>query len=334
METLGYARALADLTNETVYIAEFYESDEHPPVKFIDGVMHLRNKEDEWVPIRAAFKYVTQKPWNRIPINSKTYIFNPIVCCLAGGRNKLVAAKAYDFLNGELSGSDLEIRTPETVLDVSKNEVKYWIDRFGGFGVIKVPYSNAGQGVYTITSPQELEEFLAINFDYDVFIVQSLIGNAAWSSLGKYGRLYHIGTIPTKRNTFFVADIRMMIMSTNHGFRPLATYARRSRIPLKDRLDEGSSSWDMLGTNLSIRKGDGWTTDTDRLLLMDERDFNKLGIGLDDLIEGYIQTVLAAVSIDKMAELLMGENGEINIDLFRSLDPDDSLILEILDGNK
>lgn len=52
------------------------------------------------------------------------------------------------------------------------------------------------------------------------------------------------------------------------------------------------SSWDMLGTNLSVAHGDGvFSTESDRLLLMDRKDFNVLGMGLDDLIEAYIQTV-------------------------------------------
>ena len=32
-----------------------------------------------------------------------------------------------------------------------------------------------------------------------------------------------------------------------------------------------------------------WGTETDRLLLMDSRDFNRLGVGVDDLIEAYMQ---------------------------------------------
>jgi hypothetical protein len=32
---------------------------------------------------------------------AKTLILNPVVACLAGGRNKLAAAKAYDFFNAE-----------------------------------------------------------------------------------------------------------------------------------------------------------------------------------------------------------------------------------------
>jgi hypothetical protein len=58
------------------------------------------------------------------------------------------------------------------------------------------------------------------------------------------------------------------------------------------QLEPGMSSWDMLGTNLSVAHGDGvFSTESDRLLLMDRKDFNVLGMGLDDLIEAYIQTV-------------------------------------------
>jgi len=66
--------------------------------RYENGVMHIWH-QSEWHPIRAAFRYVTQKPWNRLPLNSKTKILNPTIACLAGGRNKMVAAKAYDIFN-------------------------------------------------------------------------------------------------------------------------------------------------------------------------------------------------------------------------------------------
>lgn len=92
-------------------------------------------------------------------------------------------------------------------------------------------------------------------------------------------------------------------------------------------------TWDMLGTNLSIKLPDGkWTTDTSRLILMDRRDFNQLGLGIDDLIDAYIQTVLAVIAINKMAERLMAQ-GKFDHELFRSLNPDDALIREIQEAN-
>ena len=67
-----------------------------------------------------------------------------MISCLAGGRNKLMAARAYEFLNAEILESGLSVRTPETIRNVSKSEIPLLLDSMGGHAVIKVPYSNAG----------------------------------------------------------------------------------------------------------------------------------------------------------------------------------------------
>jgi hypothetical protein len=331
MEASGYAAAMADVFAEPVHLVEFPDGPEADArVRFVAGVLEIRDADDGWIPIRCAFRYVTQRPWNRIPIQTKTAILNPIISCLAGGRNKMVAAKAYDFYNGTLLGTGLAIRTPETTWDVSKREIPLWVQRLGGHAVIKVPYSNAGQGVYTVTNPGELAAFMDAQHPYDRFIVQSLIGNAQWSSHTRAGTLYHVGTVPNKKGNIYVADLRVMICAGPSGFRPLVIYARRARAPLTDRLGE-VSSWDMLGTNLSIKREDGgWDSDTGRLLLMDRKDFNSIGVGIDELIEAYIQTVLATVAIDQMAQRLINKKGLLRTKLFRSLNDDDALISEIL----
>ncbi len=330
METSGYAEVIADVMGEPVYYVSFYKDDKDPAVRFDNGIMHVRNEEGEFIPIRAAFRYLTQKPWNRLPLHSKTRILNPTIACLAGGRNKMVAAKAYDIFNTELEPNGLKINTPETIWDVSKNEIPLWVKKMGGHAVIKVPYSNAGQGVYTIVSQEELDKFMEMEFDYDLFIVQSLIGNYNWTSTTASGKLYHVGTIPDQKNHTYVADIRMMVSATDKGIRPLCTYARRSEKPLVDDINDSTNSWEMLGTNLSFKNPDGsWGSDTNRLVLMDRRDFNKLGIGLDDLIEAYIQTVLSMTAIDKMAQALVNKQGKFRMKLFKSLNDDPGLIDEI-----
>ena len=116
MEASGYAAALAEITGEEVFLVSFFNGDENPAVRFVDGIMEVRDPDGVWHPIRAALRYVTQKPWNRIPVNMKTFMYNPIIACLAGGRNKLVAAKAYDFFNAELQNNGLRIYTPETIM--------------------------------------------------------------------------------------------------------------------------------------------------------------------------------------------------------------------------
>lgn len=327
MENSGYAATIADLTGEDVFLVP-HMNGEKSHIKFEDGIMYVEHKGDI-VPIRAAFRYVTQKPWNRIPIETKTLIFNSTLVCLAGGRNKLVADKAYELYNSELADTGLKINTPETIRDVSKLEIPLWVQRFGGNAVIKVPYSNAGQGVHTITSQRELDEFMEKDYDYDQFIIQSLIGHYNWSSQGFHGKFFHIGTVPNKKGNIFISDLRMMVYSTPSGFFPCAIYSRRAKSPLeKDILD---SSWEVLGTNLSIKVGENqWSSDTSRLMLMDRKDFNTLGIGTDDLIEAYIQTILTLIAIDKMADNLLNSKGQFRMKLFKSLDNDMSLIDEVV----
>ena len=168
---------------------------------------------------------------------------------------------------------------------------------------------------------------------YDRFIVQALIGNSTWTSVQRGGSLYHVGTIPDRHGKIFVADLRFMVGAGPRGFFPAAIYARRARRPLARELDPGAPSWDMLGTNLSNRRADGsWSTDDDRLLLVDSRDFNRLGIGLDEIIEAYLQTVLSVRAIDQMAEGLLTRKGRFRRKFFGSINPDPSLVQEIFDS--
>jgi hypothetical protein len=88
----------------------------------------------------------------------------------------------------------------------------------------------------------------------------------------------------------------------------------------------------VLGTNLSHRREDGgWETESDRLMLMDRRDFNQLGLGLDELIEAFIQTVLSVISIDRLATNLISQKGTLRRRLFQSLN-DDAALLDELTG--
>mmetsp|Transcript_1758 Transcript_1758/g.2466 ORF Transcript_1758/g.2466 Transcript_1758/m.2466 type:complete len:534 (+) Transcript_1758:86-1687(+) len=340
MEATGYAAVMAHIFKEKTYLVHSFKTETEPRVRFTDeGVMEvLLDSEDgsdkqTWTTVRAAFRYVTQKPWNRIPLFTKTFVFNPILACLAGGRNKLVADKAYEMLNTQYSGSGLQINLPYTVRHVKLNEIPMWVENFGGFAVVKVPYGNAGQGVWTITSKQELDEFMTLSQDYNQFIVQSLIGNYTWSSKAPTGHLYHLGTVPDKKNRIYVADLRMMVhFDADIGhWRPIAMYARRAENPLLKDPPAPGKSWETLGTNLSVKLGeDKWTSDTSRLILMDQKNFHRLGLGIDDLINGYVQTLMAAVSIDKMCSNLVDDKGNFNANLFRSINPDAALLSEVM----
>ena len=331
MEASGYAATLADMMKETVWLVPFESTilkDERPHAWFENGELFIR-VESEVKCIRYAHRYVTQKPWNRIPVRTKTRLQNPIVGCLAGGRNKALAAKAYDWYNAQIAEHGLRINTPTTIWDVHFSEVPRWVEKMGGYAVIKVPYSNAGQGVYTITNTDELEAFKRSEFTYERYVVQSLIGHYNWSSgIDDSEKLFHVGTIPNKRGEIFVADLRMMVCSTMNGWRPVAMYARRAREPITKIAPQ--NSWSVLGTNLSGKLENGvWTTDSSRLLLMDERDFNRLGLSLDEIIEAFVQTVLSVLSINQLAGTLLNQKKELKRRIFSGLCNDAELLREI-----
>lgn len=333
VEASGYAKTIAECCDEEVFLIPCFTDGSYIDYfKIENGVMYAK-PVDQWLQIRACFRYVTQQPWNRLPPVGKTIVFNPVITCLAGGRNKLIASKAYQLFNAEHKEQNLHIYTPETIWDVDKTEIPLWVKQMGGKAVVKIPYSNAGQGVFTIVNQQELDAFMAGDYGYDKFIVQSLIGNHAWSSDFTGGKYYHVGTMPTAKGLNYALDFRMIIHATEIGFRPLSLYSRRAREPLAAKLESGRDSWAILGTNLSIKEGTNqWSSDVARLMVMDRKGFNRLGIGLDDLINGFLQSVMATIAIDKMCAQLINSKGELKKRLFKSLNNDESLIKEIYNG--
>lgn len=343
MEASAYCSVLAKLTGEKVWFVEYYDQDESELANNANvewrsnGYMYVKDKENEWHQVRACIRYVTQRPWNRLPLNSKTVVINPIIACLAGGRNKIMAAHAYEMLNEDLAESGLKIRIPTTRLNVTKQEIPELVRRMGGHAVIKEPYGNCGVGVYTITNKRELNEFMSTSHHYDRFIIQSLVGHSSWAKntaeLVDTNEFYHMGTISNQDNEIFAYDLRMVVTANKRGFLPVSINGRRARKPLVNDLgllDENTSSWDMLGTNLSIKLDKNvWDTESKRLILMDSESFDELGVSIDDLIDGYVQTVLSIIAIDKMCVRLLDENNRFKYDLYKKLNFDDALFDEI-----
>ncbi|SIT04506.1 ATP-grasp domain-containing protein [Belliella pelovolcani] len=308
MENIGYAATIADVFEENVFLAKFDKADIDPPVKFDGGIMYVRNEKEEWVKVRAAFRYVTQEPWTRLPKQTKTLILNPIEACLSGGRNKEIASAAYDVFNEQFKDKGIGIFTPKTFRKVKYAELQGHFDRLGGSMVIKVPDSNAGQGVYTVVSQKELDHAMAeINPD-DEYLIQELIHSNFSKNLDPTKAWYHVGTIPDSKGRSFAFDLRLMMHATDEGIRPLAVYSRRSRFPLNQELPEDMNSWEVYGTNLSIKGEDGWTYADERLMLFDIRNFGQLGLGIDELIKGFIQSAMAVYAIDQNAIKIYGSS--------------------------
>lgn len=334
MEILGYAQMIKNLTGENVYVCDLSNKNNIDSLTYVDNILHIRENSGQWIPIRAAFRYVTQKPWKIIPFKCKTLIFNPIEVCFAGGRNKQIAAIAYLELNKQLHKSNLQINYPKTMININKQQMPDLIKNvYNGSAVIKVPYSNKGQGVYTILNSNDLDEFLNINHEYDNFIVQSLIGS---QYMNLKNNLYHRGTLPDINGSRYIYDIRMLCAYNNNKreIRPISLYSRKAVSPFikNNAPNKTAKSWDILGTNLSYKNKHGiWTTDKDRLITMSTKEFEQLNINLTDLVDGYVQTVLSMIAIDEMAIKIFKDSNYRQ--MLCKLNPDPVLLSEIMQIN-
>jgi hypothetical protein len=70
MEASGYAATLADVFGEPVYLVEWYYDDPNPAVRYTEDRILEVFAKGNWHPLRACFRYVTQKPWTRLVIYS------------------------------------------------------------------------------------------------------------------------------------------------------------------------------------------------------------------------------------------------------------------------
>jgi hypothetical protein len=314
MEVSGYAKQLANLANETVHFIEIDEI-ENSSIHWKDNILYIFCKDSGiFLPVRAAFRYVTQKPWAKIPLSSRTFIFNSVLTCLAGGRNKLVAHKAYEQFNREFLEDGIQIFTPDTVCDVVLNDIPRVVRDMNFRAVIKIPYSNAGQGVFTIHNEKELDEFMidARTIPYQKYIIQNLVVSS--------------GTRPDNDGNKYVWDLRFMLYSCENGYEPLVMYARKAVSPLVIETD--GNSRDIYLTNLSEKTAAGWTTHSERLIIMDEEEFGSLNIEINNLVDAYFQSLFATIAIDKMADQLFAD-GSFLSELFHKLNNDVGLLEEI-----
>ncbi|CAG8499485.1 21653_t:CDS:2 [Cetraspora pellucida] len=318
-EATGYAAAISEETKEHVWIVMLYDVAKYEQLlKWENRVLYIKDQDEVWHPIRACFNRIAYKPWTYFPLNSKTVVFNNTISCLAGGHNKIMASKSFELFNTELSGSGLAIRFPKTVCNINKSEIFSCIEKMGGHAVIKSPYGSCGHGVYTITNPEELKKFFDANHHYEKFIVQSLVGSASWYTKLCPEKYYHIGTVSNCHNQTFVNDLRMMVSTDETGFHPVVIVSRRAR-----------DSWKVFGTNISVKLDSSWVEEHERLITVDQKEFDITGFGIDDLIDAYVQTVLSIIAIDKMCQKLF-VNNEFSFELYRTLNPDDVLLDELL----
>ena len=66
--------------------------------------------------------------------------------------------------------------------------------------------------------------------------------------------------------------------------------------------------------------------------MCDARDFQVLGLGLDDLIDAFVQSCLAVTAIDEQAQGLLTAEGDFSLEAFAAVNDDPALVRELYVG--
>jgi hypothetical protein len=314
-EARAYAASFADTTGRPALAVDTSAGAASEVLRIVDRKLQVLGPHG-WTPVIAALRYITHKPWLQLPVDCATPILNPISACLSGGRNKHLANLAYRRFNEAWSGRGLGISFPATRSGVPPGQVAEIVAQFGGRAVIKQPYSHAGEGVWPVVSEEAVAEWLASSSTRERYVVQQMIAETHRSVV----RGIRGGTI---------YDVRMLLANGADGFRPISIFARTARRPLSSPMLQASVR-DELVTNLSHRDETGrWAADASRVVPLDEEHFSSLGLDLDDLIDAYVQSVMAVVAIDDMATGFTRADGTFDLDRFHSLNDDEVLREEL-----
>lgn len=144
-------------------------------------------------------------------------------------------------------------------------------------------------------------------------------------------KYFNVGTRPNQCNHRYVVDLRMGIYFSDNGFQPICLFVRRAAYPLSNHLDENFDTWSMLEINLNRNKSNGIRADdVDRVISMDSNGYAQMDYTLNDLIDGYVQAVMATYAFDCIAQqLIKVDNGNFDMELFRKLNNHQILLDEI-----
>jgi hypothetical protein len=303
-EITAYSLKLAEVFQETIYLVHLEDIEKAKSYYRMDGEYLEILIDSKWTKIRAAVKYVQDQPWIKMPIFSKTFIWNNLLACLCGGRNKSMANLAYKDLE-EILPRGLKVEHPYTVSNLTKKEVLSLI-KSRGIGVVKGLYSNSGREIFFLMTDKDIKEFEETEFEYDNFIYQDLIGHPNWfkNPLDRFCHVYDR-----------VYDIRFVIAYCKEGFKTIAIHSRKARRPLNANFDEIDDFRSILLTNLAEKEGGP------RMILYDEEGVKLLGMDKYDLAECYVQSVLATIAVDSFCKKMV-KNGKFDFTSYSKFNPD------------
>lgn len=329
MDPLGIAQAIAQRLKEPVHlITHDKEKLPHQQPWRVDastGGLFVQSKEGVWHKARGAVALLgPSSAFATQPLTLETgVLIDPPLVHRAGGVEKTRANEAFrafnmHALNKKDAPADALIRIPKT-WQTAFSDIPRVIQSLGGSAVVKLSDGNGGDGIWMIRTSDDLAKFQkahqeAVEANPSLqhtrqYVVQELLLPIAWANLTQTpAHRYNRSTLPD-RNTLqrHVYDTRMLVAPLDGKWEPLGVFGRKApgAIPTPDKIQPTTpleKLWDILGTNLSRKSSTGWFFREEGLMVFDKPTYDSTGLSLEDLVDGYFQSIFAMQAIDKQID--------------------------------
>jgi hypothetical protein len=259
-------------------------------------------------PITGAIRYIHKDPWNYLAPSVKGTFINSTKVDLCGGRDKLMAERAFDSCI--VHNKKIVLSRPECFTAHTREELEHIILSKEFPLVVKKRFLNSGIGIYFILN-KDLSVLKELSDkDFPIVVQQMIIAPGTginsdfpWEQKGV--------CIEGKRYAY---DLRVVVASGPDGYKPLMVYGRRGRRPFSDLKNCGHGTEifdDIFKVNIAKKKGSDFVFESNRLILPTDEGWEMLGITESELMAAYMESILSLYAADRFCDSYEGRFDEL-----------------------
>lgn len=136
----------------------------------------------------------------------------------------------------------------------------------------------------------------------------------------------------------YAYTVRIIACDSPTGFKTIAICCARAPAPFAKNGETAEIASDALLNKIkTVHEDDAYVSNIgtnpdseQRSFYVDDAGMKGMGIGMDDVVDGFMQTVYSTLAIDNMCKKLTMEDGELNMQLLKELNPDPQLLAEVV----
>lgn len=135
----------------------------------------------------------------------------------------------------------------------------------------------------------------------------------------------------------YAYSFRVLACNSPSGFKMITICCARAPAPFAKHGETAEIAPGLLNKITTVHEDDVYITNIGtkvdgemRSFYLDDAGMKGMGVTMDDVIDGFMQTVYSIHALDNMCKKLTMENGELNLQLLQELNPDPQLLAEVV----